>query len=283
MSKVFISATSGDLRSMRESVKEALLTLGFMPVEQTNFPPDYRSVREMLEEKIGDCHALFHIVGMRYGTEPRERDHSLPRRSYTQLEYHVAREFGLHVYTFICSENFPYDEAPGEPEELHALQRDHRNALLSLDDAFTAVESFEDIDKRVREIKLEIELVKKAADDARRQTLRMGWAIAVGLVLLIAANLRLMHGQRQAEERQIAMDEGISGIHDIMLKGDLLSELLTEFERRNEKGSDLSKAMRFEQTIVCVATRNGIKPETLRAITLKLMRHIPETNSKRVH
>ena len=45
---VFVSATSGDLRSSRQSVKEALLTPGCVPVEQTNLPPDYRTVRDML-------------------------------------------------------------------------------------------------------------------------------------------------------------------------------------------------------------------------------------------
>ena len=38
--KVFISATSGDLRSIRQIVKEALLTINCHPVEQTNFEPD---------------------------------------------------------------------------------------------------------------------------------------------------------------------------------------------------------------------------------------------------
>lgn len=42
--EIFVSATSADLRSCRQMVKEALLTLGCVPVEQTNFPPDYRTV-----------------------------------------------------------------------------------------------------------------------------------------------------------------------------------------------------------------------------------------------
>jgi hypothetical protein len=44
--RVFISATSKDLGTVRELVKQALLTMGCMPVEQTNFPPDYRSVQD---------------------------------------------------------------------------------------------------------------------------------------------------------------------------------------------------------------------------------------------
>ena len=37
---------------MRETVKQALLTMGCMPIEQSNFPPDYRSVHEMIEHNI---------------------------------------------------------------------------------------------------------------------------------------------------------------------------------------------------------------------------------------
>ena len=124
--KVFISATSGDLRSVRAKVKEAMMTLNCLPVEQSHFGPDCRTVREMLEARIGECDALIHVVGLLYGAEPKERPAEEPRRSYTQMEYHVARDLGIRVYTFICPEDFPYD--PGEPEapELRALQKAHR-------------------------------------------------------------------------------------------------------------------------------------------------------------
>jgi hypothetical protein len=36
--EVFISATSSDLRSSRQLIEEALLTMGCRPVEQTSFP-----------------------------------------------------------------------------------------------------------------------------------------------------------------------------------------------------------------------------------------------------
>jgi hypothetical protein len=69
--KIFISATSGDLSSARQIAKEALLTINCHPVEQTNFEPDWRSVTDMLRGKIGDCQALIHLVGFRYGAEIR--------------------------------------------------------------------------------------------------------------------------------------------------------------------------------------------------------------------
>lgn len=42
--KVFISATSGDLRSARKVVEQALLKSQCLPVEQSNFHPDWRTL-----------------------------------------------------------------------------------------------------------------------------------------------------------------------------------------------------------------------------------------------
>lgn len=109
--KIFISATSGDLSSARQIAKEALLTINCHPAEQTNFEPDWRSVSDMLRGKIGDCQALIHLVGFRYGAEPDPATlpGGTPRRSYTQMEYHLARELGLRVYTFLLPETYPFD------------------------------------------------------------------------------------------------------------------------------------------------------------------------------
>src|SRR5439155_907824 len=81
-----------DLGTIRELVKQALLTMNCMPVEQTNFPPDYRSVRDMLEDKIASCEAVIHIVGIRYGAEadPKTLPEEAGRRSYTQMEADIA-------------------------------------------------------------------------------------------------------------------------------------------------------------------------------------------------
>lgn len=137
--KVFISATSGDLSSIRQIVKEALLTINCHPVEQRNFKPDWRTVEGMLRAKISDCQALIHIVGIRYGEEPdcATLPPGTPRRSYTQMEYDLGCQFyeqrgddGFRVYTFICPESFPYDTCDAEPEDKAALQRAHRAAIL---------------------------------------------------------------------------------------------------------------------------------------------------------
>ena len=121
-------------------VKEALLTINCHPVEQTNFEPDARTVENMLRGKIGDCQALIHICGMRYGAEPdvATLPPGTPRRSYTQMEYHIGRQLQeergddhFRVYTFICPEDFPYDQEPDtEAKEKRDLQLAHRSRLF---------------------------------------------------------------------------------------------------------------------------------------------------------
>ena len=52
--EVFISATSADLGSYRQVVKDALLTLGAHPIEERNFPTDYRELQNLLTRLFCD-------------------------------------------------------------------------------------------------------------------------------------------------------------------------------------------------------------------------------------
>ena len=181
--RVFISATSKDLGTARELVKQALPTMGCMPIEQTNFPPDYRSVREMIEEKIADCEAVIHIVGIRYGAEPDPS--TLPegaaRRSYTQMEANVARKLGKKLYLFVCPEDFPYDQAPAESEELQGLQQAYRAEIAKGEILRTKVSDREDLGRKVRELQFELEKLKGKVGKDRR---RVAVSLAVVLLLL---------------------------------------------------------------------------------------------------
>jgi tetratricopeptide (TPR) repeat protein len=181
---VFISATSGDLGTVRELVKQGLLTMNCTPVEQENFPPDYRTVAAMLEERIGRCEAVIHLVGLRYGMEPDPA--SLPagaaRRSYTQMEADLARKLGKKLYTFVCPEDFPYDTCAPEPDDLAALQRAYRQEIVSRSTLHTLVADREDVGRRIRELQLDLEKMRAGLAQHRRRTA----ALAAGFVLLLA-------------------------------------------------------------------------------------------------
>jgi hypothetical protein len=61
--EVFISATSADLGSHRQVAKDAVLTLGAHPIEEQNFPTDYRELQALLGRRLDPCDAVIHLVG----------------------------------------------------------------------------------------------------------------------------------------------------------------------------------------------------------------------------
>src|SRR5262245_38285144 len=141
VSGIFISATSDDLGSYRRAVRDVLLSKEVLPLMQDYFPPDYRSVVELLEEKICHCDAMICLVGFVYGREPRQRPDGEPRRSYTQLEYAIARRLGKPVYLFLTREDCAFDAQVEEAEELHQLQRTYREQLRQSDHVRSAFSS----------------------------------------------------------------------------------------------------------------------------------------------
>lgn len=159
---IFISAATADLGSCRRIIKDALLTLGCTPIEQTNFPPDAQSVRDMLREKIAACDAVIHIAGHVYGAEPVQQQPGEPRRSYTQLEYDIAQELARPVYVFICGDGFPYDEHEPEDDERQALQRAHRERLAAGDHLFTPVASRDELTLRIHQLQIRVERLATA-------------------------------------------------------------------------------------------------------------------------
>ncbi len=198
--RVFISATSGDLRSARQVVKEALLTINCHPVEQTNFEPDYRTVEQMLREKIRGCQALVHLAGLRYGAEPDPM--TLPegrkRRSYTQMEYDIAKELGLRVYTFVMPPGYPYDVArdgdgqpmPAESEDRQALQRQHREALQRDSHVYELPESEVHLKARIlalQEKVIELERQQLVVSEEVKRSRAISLRAFVLIVLLLVA------------------------------------------------------------------------------------------------
>jgi len=206
--KVFISATSGDLGSIRQVVKETLLTINCHPVEQTNFAPDWRTVEGMLRAKIEDCQALIHIVGMRYGAEPDPATlpSGTPRRSYTQMEYQIGlrlheqrSDAGFRVYAFVCPEDFPYDvpldpqgnPLPPEDADKATLQLAHRDALTHSRRFCEMPEGNADFRNRILALQEQVISLQIVQDDVRhevRNTLRkMLTLFGIALVLLGSA------------------------------------------------------------------------------------------------
>jgi hypothetical protein len=128
---IFLSGVSHELGTFRDAVEVELQKKGCFADNEPGFAPDHRTAEEVIRRRISDCDAVIHLVGFRFGTEPGPA--SEPRRSYTQMEFHIAREMHKPVYVFLSNDarlrDPPKpDEAP-ENAQLVALQLAHRQAV----------------------------------------------------------------------------------------------------------------------------------------------------------
>ncbi|MFZ5866643.1 MAG: DUF4062 domain-containing protein, partial [Thermodesulfobacteriota bacterium] len=186
--EIFISAASADLRSARGLLKTVLDTIGCHGVSQEEFPPDYRQVAQMLKSRLEECDAVIHVVGICYGAEPSERPQGAPRRSFTQIEYDIAREIGKPIYVFVCAENYPFDAHALESDDLSRLQCEHRNLCLSQQEVRERVSTPADLKTRVSQLRepllsLEREILesRKHLVSATRASLRAKLTLAMDL------------------------------------------------------------------------------------------------------
>src|SRR5271166_625677 len=210
--RVFISAVTRELGSIRMLVKKGLEDNDYHAVEQTNFPPHYRDLIDKDRERIKTCDAVIHIVGHCYGTEPTKRPDDAPRRSYTQLEYDVALELGKPIYVFLLGDNFPTDPHDPEPSEFQELQEAHRQHLTSTGNDYNPTASVEQLDQKVRSLRLKVERLEgelqqvdeKVAVTGRRLWL---WLVLVAVVGVAALGSVGYVGWRQQAEQRAQQQE----------------------------------------------------------------------------
>lgn len=138
--KVFISGTSRDLKSYREVVTAWAEQQDYDPVVQDYFgvQSDYGTVVQMLREKLAPCDAVIHLAGMFYGFEPTNRPSGEMRRSYTQLEFELGKEFQRQVFRFIAREDYKPDNEFTQTDEQAELQKLHRQRLMQGNEAWSA-------------------------------------------------------------------------------------------------------------------------------------------------
>lgn len=197
--RIFVSATSRDLRTARGLVSEGLRRMECLPIVQDDFPPDYKSVRDMLRTKISTCNAVVHLAGFYYGAEPQPVLPGPDRRSFTQMEYEIAMELKLPCYVFLCGKNFPFDPHDPEPEEKQQLQLAHRDRLLQRDELFYEFASPEELANRTRELQLSVEnLRKELARERGRRRLAMIAAVAALVIASGGGYFLLGRQQKQA-------------------------------------------------------------------------------------
>jgi hypothetical protein len=81
----------------------------------------------LLHDLIGRCDAVVHLAGFFYGAEPPQRPPGHKRRSYTQIEYDVARELKKPLYLFLATENLVPDCLSVQSDEEKEVQLIHEH------------------------------------------------------------------------------------------------------------------------------------------------------------
>ena len=168
--RVFVSATSADLKSFRVRVRDVLESTGQIYADTQEIrPPGFKAVQETLQENISLADAVSCIVGHVYGHEPKGH----LRRSYTQLEFDIASGIpNLPVFLFVARENATLDDHLPELRELRELQTKFRAEVQQRGKQYTSFASFDELEKLVRNaVTANIDAIWKARIQRRRSPL----------------------------------------------------------------------------------------------------------------
>ena len=163
--RVFVSAASSDLRSARKVVNDALTRIECLPIEESVFGTEYGPIREMIARKIESCQAVIHLVGRDYGGEPDSRTlpAGQPRRSWTQIEYDLAKEQKpkQKLYLLVCDDVFPFDPlAIPEPADKTTQQLAHRQAVLADLPLWHTVRTLDELQRQIENLKVPLDEIR---------------------------------------------------------------------------------------------------------------------------
>jgi tetratricopeptide (TPR) repeat protein len=195
--KIFISATSSDLRTFRNQVKTWMLDMGWLPVVQDHFAPDDNTVVEMLRKRMAECDAVVHIIGQAYGAEPQSPVKGQPRKSFTQLEAVFARKMRKRLFTVLLDEDFPYDPHEPEAPDLRVLQQAYRLQVATGEHLYIPCRAPNDLESEIRKLRVEFDRLR----ESRRRTAM----IATPLLLAgLAGGIYYLGGLRHNTDTIIA-------------------------------------------------------------------------------
>jgi len=124
--KVFVSATSADLKACRDAVKDVLLQGDIQPVTQEVLHADHRNLPEFLDALMQSSDAVVCLVGKVFGAASEGE----PYRSYTQREYDCAKKLGKPVFVFLATDAFYWGRESQQSQQQAEWQRQHYQTLM---------------------------------------------------------------------------------------------------------------------------------------------------------
>ncbi len=150
--EIFVSAGS-ELTAARTAAKQALSDLGAVPVEHLDYSIEYGPLQGVLNQTIGRCEAVIHLVGPRYGLEPSERTLGAARRSFGHYEVDVANSLCKKLYFFIAAPDYPFDRMPPESPVARELQESFRSAVENSGAEIQIFSNPEDLARKIRALR----------------------------------------------------------------------------------------------------------------------------------
>lgn len=124
------------------------------PVDCTMFELDYRQVVRIIHREISECDAVICLVGFAFGHEPRLESLDEHRKSYTQLEYEIAKKRHKPTYVFLASETCPLDDSPQEDAIKAGLQERFRAHIRGGADIYYQFSSMEELLEKVAALEI---------------------------------------------------------------------------------------------------------------------------------
>jgi tetratricopeptide (TPR) repeat protein len=127
---IYLSAAQADLRTHRMAARAILEAEGLQVVDyEIRDATGWSPVRHGMRTSLRGCHAMVHLAGTCFGAEPNAVPAGAVRRSYAQMEYHLASDLHIPCYSIVLAQDFPFDPHPPEDEEARMLQAQHREML----------------------------------------------------------------------------------------------------------------------------------------------------------
>ncbi len=137
------------------------------------------------------------MVGRDYGGEPNPETlpAGQPRRSWTQIEYDLARQHNQKLYLIVCDDAFPFDPpvAPA-PSDKIALQRAHREAVLTDNNLWNLVRTLDELQRQIENLKVPLDEVRA---ELRRHQIRHRLVTSLVGMAIVMVLVGVIYGVRQ--------------------------------------------------------------------------------------
>ena len=197
--RIFLSAVSEELRTVRRSVAATVRTLGFDPVSQDDFPTGYGELRGWLREQVDSCEGLIQLIGQAYGAEPPDVDPDYGRVSYTQFEFLYAQKQGKKTWVIVIGKDFELDKPIVELDlpqghdhsdpfgyqiERRKLQQDYLTKLKQENHLRHTANNDTDLQNIILRLRDDLGELRQGAERRERRLTKAVIATLLGLVIL---------------------------------------------------------------------------------------------------